>query len=208
MSEVVQEFVKQVAAREQVPVFGLGSGSTAYAVLKEVGLAFKRRGIKPLGIPSSSQIKLLVKDYFTIVEPTLRANVTVDGADQVARNGMIIKGGGGALTREKVLWAMSDEIHVFISREKMVDELTRPLPVEVIPFAHHLFVERARDMGLRPELRADQRGYPAITENGNYIFDVAYQEGSDLIELAERIKGIPGVLEHGLFVFDCNVHII
>ncbi len=208
MSGDVSEFVKSVLSSKATPVFGLGSGSTAYTVLKDIGGEFKKSGIKPMGIPSSSQIKLLLQDYFTMVEPLVHADITVDGADQVAKNGMIIKGGGGALTREKILWSISREIHVFVSRDKMVKALTRPLPVEVMPFAYGLFVESARKMGLRPELRVDQKGYPFITENGNYIFDVGYSAEEDLLQTSKRLKEIPGVVEHGLFVFDCSVHII
>ncbi|MGC9208363.1 MAG: ribose 5-phosphate isomerase A [Nitrososphaeria archaeon] len=200
----------ELAGLNHVPAIGLGSGRTAAKVLRELGTRLNRMGIRPYGVPSSSQIKLELSGLFLITEPVFdRLDMVIDGADQISsENGYIIKGGGGALTRERIIWEMAATRHVFVSKDKLVRKLTFPLPVEIIPFGYTLVKHRLADLNLRHELRRDQRGYPVITENGNYIVDVYYQEDSNLREVYEIIRRLPGVLDVGLFIYDVNIHII
>ncbi len=201
---------KKLLALRRTPIIGLGSGRTATKVLKELGKRFNEKGIKPIGIPTSAQIKLEVSDYFLISEPIFDLlDVVIDGADQVSSfNGYIIKGGGGALTKERIVWEISKERHVFVSPEKVVNKLDHPLPIEFLPFAYTFVKNKIIKLGLKPNLRVDQRGYPFITENGNYIFDVIYSESYDLKSAYEDMIRTPGVLDVGLFIYDINLHLV
>ncbi len=191
MEEVIDEILK-------CNVLGLGSGSTAAKILE---ILSKRAGRRLKGIPSSAQIEnvalklgfeILPFSYINLVE------AVIDGADQVISNKYIIKGGGGALFRERLLWESADKIFVFLPKERFVDEPTVPLPVEVHPYALRLVENRIEELGGRPKLRTDRKGYPRVTENGFFILDV---EGVEL-EKAMEIRKIPGVLEVGLFLYD------
>lgn len=191
MEDVINEILKY-------NVLGFGSGSTATRVLKTLSERAKKR-IK--GIPSSTQIEnvalklgfeILPFSYINLVE------AVVDGADQVISNRYIIKGGGGALFRERLLWESAEKIFVFLPKGRLADKPTVPLPVEVHPYALRLVERRIEEMGGRPKLRTDQKGYPKVTENGFFILDVELLE----LEKAMEIRKIPGVLEVGLFIYD------
>ncbi len=210
IEKAVENIIKKLEGLNRPPTIGLGSGKTAAYVLKILGEKLSERGIKPIGVPSSSQIKLEVMDYFTIAELSFDSlDLVIDGADQASKvNNYIIKGGGGALTRERILWEMAKERHVFISKEKLVNALNFPLPVEFLPFSFKLVQKRILELGLKPTLRADAKGYPFVTENGNFIFDVSYGEGLDLKEAYHQIKEIPGVVDAGLFVYDVNLYLL
>lgn len=191
MKEVLNEIMKY-------NVLGFGSGSTAARVLK----ILSERAKKPLkGIPSSAQIEnvalnlgfeILPFSYITLVE------AVIDGADQVVSNKYIIKGGGGALFRERLLWESAKKIFVFLPKERLVNKVTVPLPVEVHPCALRLVERRLEELGGKPKLRTDRKGYPKVTENGFFILDVEFPE----LENVGEIRKVPGVLEVGLFVYD------
>lgn len=179
-------------------VLGFGSGSTAARVLEVLSEKTSKR-LK--GIPSSAQIEnvaiklgfeILPFSYINLVE------AVVDGADQVVSNRYIIKGGGGALFRERLLWESAMRVFVFLPKERFVNEPTVPLPVEVHPYALRLVERRIEGLGGRPKLRTDRKGYPKVTENGFFILDVELLE----LDKAVEIRKIPGVLEVGLFVYD------
>jgi len=210
MANIFSDFLKYVVSLKPVPVIGLGSGAAAYKVASELGQEFRKMGLKPNAVPSSSQIKFLVSEYYTMIEPPLAGiDIVIDGADEVSsENNYIIKGGGGALTRERIIWEMARERHVFITSEKIRDKLIHPLPVEVIPFAVNLFQRKLNELGLRWQIRVDKKGYPIFTENGNIIIDVLYDDQADLNSLYEKIKLMPGVLDVGLFIYDVHLHII
>ncbi len=201
---------QKVLALKRTPIIGLGSGRTASKVLKELGKRLNDKGIKPIGVATSAQIKFEVSDFFLISEPIFDTlDVVVDGADQVSSyNGYVIKGGGGALTKERIVWEISKERHVFVSKEKVVEKLDHPLPLEFLPFAYTLVKSKILKLGLTPNLRVDARGYPFITENGNYIFDINYPESYDLKGLYEDLVKTPGVLDVGLFIYDLNLHVV
>ncbi len=182
----------------QYEVLGLGSGSTTARILRML----KERSGKPLkGVPSSTQIEnVALKLGFKILPFTYLNSVeaVVDGADQVVLGKYIIKGGGGALFRERLLWEAAKKIFVFLPKGRLVDELRIPLPLEVHPFALRLVEERVKKLEALPKLRTDKKGYPWVTENGFFILDVELND----IEKAKEIKKIPGVLETGLFIYD------
>lgn len=210
MENTLDDFVKSAVKLKPYPVVGLGSGMAAYKVAKALGIEFKKLGVKPNAVASSSQIKFLVSDYYTIIEPPIEGiDIVIDGADEVSStNNYIIKGGGGALTRERIIWEMAHERHVFITKEKISRKLVHPLPVEVIPFAINLVQRKLDGLDLKWQLRKDQKGYPLFTENGNTIIDVTYSDQDDLWPVYEKVKLLPGVLDAGLFIYDVHLHII
>ncbi len=201
---------QEIISLKRTPIIGLGSGRTASKVLKAFGKRLNDKGIKPIGVPTSAQIKLEVSDYFLIAEPIFdMIDLVIDGADQVSSyNGYIIKGGGGALTKERIIWEISKERHVFVTQEKVVTKLNYPLPVEFLPFAYSLVKNKIIKLGLKPTLRVDSKGYPFVTENNNYIFDINYSESHDIKNIYEEIIKIPGVLDVGLFIYDINLHVV
>ncbi|MCL4343531.1 MAG: ribose 5-phosphate isomerase A [Nitrososphaerota archaeon] len=210
MENTLGSFIKSSVNMKPVPVIGLGSGAAAYTIAKALGIEFKRLGVKPGAVPSSSQIKFLVSDYYTMIEPPVSGiDIVIDGADEVSStNNYIIKGGGGALTRERIIWEMARERHVFITKEKISRKLSHPLPAEVIPFAINLVQKKLDELGLKWQLRKDQKGYPTFTENGNMIIDIAYANQDDLRPVYEKVKLLPGVVDAGLFIYDVHLHII
>ncbi|MEM0096912.1 MAG: ribose 5-phosphate isomerase A [Conexivisphaerales archaeon] len=210
MEDNLGDFVKSSVNMRPFPVIGLGSGMAAYTVAKMLGTEFKKLGVKPNAVASSSQIKFLVLEYYTIIEPPINGiDVVIDGADEVSSiNNYIIKGGGGALTRERIIWEMARERHVFITKEKLSKNLTHPLPVEVMPFAINLVQKKLDNLELKWQLRKDQKGYPLFTENGNMIMDITYMNQDDLRPIYGKVKLLPGVVDAGLFIYDVHLHII
>lgn len=197
--------------RENV-VVGLGSGSMASMVVEKLGKLAMKKDRKLLGIPSSTQIeKVAVAAGYTILGYSHLNEVylTIDGADQVDPNLNIIKGGGGALFKERLIWEAAKEVHVFVSDEKYVKRLNVPIPVETHPSALELVKGHIMRMGGSPTLRVDRKGYPNVTENGFYILDTKFKGIKDYGKLLKKLKLIPGVLEVGIFIYDhVNLHVI
>lgn len=186
-------------------VIGLGSGSTAAYAIEEVGRRVREEGLRVLGIPTSYQSFLLaVRSGIPVTtlheHPVI--DLTIDGADQIDQGLNMIKGMGGALTREKIVAAASKRLIIVADERKLTDKLGRgqPVPIEVIPFAEPLVSKRMVEIGGRPSLREVKRGMPYITENGNFILDVDFGAIEGPAELDRRIRMIPGVVETGLFI--------
>jgi ribose 5-phosphate isomerase A len=203
------EAEKQAAARAAVglvesgSIVGLGSGSTAtYAIrflAERVG-----DGLKIVGIPTSLKTKQLAAQL-GIPLSTLKENpqidIDIDGADEIDPQLNLIKGGGGALLREKVIASASRRFVVVAESNKLVPRLgTFPLPVEVIAFAESLVKIRIEALGARVILRRDADGNPYTTDEGHRILDCGFGEISDPAELNSKLHQIPGVVEHGLFI--------
>ncbi|MCX8171240.1 MAG: ribose 5-phosphate isomerase A [Candidatus Bathyarchaeota archaeon] len=186
-------------------IVGLGSGSTAAYAIEEIGRMIREKGLRILGVPSSYQ-SLIMAAKFKVPTTTLYEHplidLTIDGADQIDRNLNLIKGGGGALTREKVIAASSRCLIIVADERKLTDNLGRGqlLPVEILPFAEPLVTAKIREMGGKPYLRESKKGVPFITDNGNFILDVDFGVIENPLELERRLKMIPGVVETGLFV--------
>jgi ribose 5-phosphate isomerase A len=133
-------------------------------------------------------------------------DVTVDGADQVSpTTRSMIKGGGGALLREKIILSASTETYILVDSSKIVRKLDRSIPVEVIQFAANSTQEKIRrELSAKPRLRKLDKGYPYFTESGNIILDCDFPEPiEDPIRIEQSLKNIPGVVEAG--VFTCKV---
>lgn len=186
-------------------IIGLGSGSTVAYAVEEIGRRIKEEGLRVLGVPSSYQ-SLLLAARFGIPTTTLYEHsvidLTIDGADQIDQNLNLIKGMGGALTREKVIAAASRRLIIVADERKLTDKLGKGqfLPIEVLPFAEPLVAAKIEEIGGKPFLRESKKNTPFITDNGNFILDVDFGTIDDPLSLERRLKMIPGVVETGLFI--------
>jgi ribose 5-phosphate isomerase A len=184
-------------------VVGLGTGSTVAWTIKRLGERVKVEGLDFLGIPTSFQAENLaiasgIKLTTLNSHPVL--DLAIDGADQVDHRLYVIKGGGAAHTREKVVACSAKRFVIVADESKYVQELTWPVPVEVLPFAARLVERRLTEQGGKPVLRQGVRkDGPVITDNGNFVMDVDFGVIEDPAALAAKISPIPGVVEHGIF---------
>jgi ribose 5-phosphate isomerase A len=208
---------KQLAARraldfiEEGMVVGLGSGSTATFFIKLLGERVQR-GLKVRGIASSKASAVLAESLSIPIIDFRQCgeiDVDVDGADEVAPGLALIKGGGGALLREKIVASASRRFVVVADSSKVVNHLGRfPLPVEVIPMASPLVARKLAALGVQPAVRRLQNGSEYVTDQGNFILDCACSKIDDPERLAASIGGIVGVVEHGLFLNMADVALI
>ncbi len=195
-----KEAVKLV---EDGMVLGIGSGSTVELFLRELGKRIKAEELEVYGIPSSYQSHLLaveagirVVDLFQYPEPDL----CIDGADQIDSSLNCVKGGGGALTREKIVASASKKFVVIADESKLVDVLSMPVPLEILPFAYGFVAREIERIGGICNLRIGSgKVGPVISDNGNFIADCDFGEVRDPKELELKLRGIPGVVESGLF---------
>lgn len=200
---VALEAVKHV---EDGFVVGLGSGSTAAYVIAEIGRMIRQDGLSVLGVPSSSQAFLLAVQSgvpLTTLDEHPVLDLDIDGADEVDRRLNLIKGGGGALTQEKIVASVAKKVVIVADETKLVEKLGSmfKVPVEVLPFGLATATAAIKKLGGKPILRESKGKVGAVvTDNGNYIVDVDFGPISDAGELNRRLKLIPGVIETGLFV--------
>src|ERR687895_2284327 len=184
-------------------VIGLGSGKTIAEFLSQVKDLSIMNSLR--FVTSSLQIRLQAEHHgLNIADENEVINIQVlfDGADQVDSGYHMIKGGGGALFREKILFKAARKLVILADGEKYVNNLHRAVPVEVHPFARRLFIKEINNLGIKVRdcaLRSLQKGFPFFTENGNVIFDVQFESIGDISEMETDIKCIPGVIEVGLF---------
>lgn len=186
-------------------IVGLGSGSTAAYAIEEIGRRVREEGLKILGIPTSHQALILaIKNGIPIT--TLHEHpiidLTIDGADQIDPNLNLIKGMGGALTREKIIASSSKNFIIVADERKLVNKLggAQPLPIEILPFAQPLVTLKIMELGGEPRLRRVGENTPYVTDNGNFILDVNFGIIENPAELNYKLKVIPGVIETGLFI--------
>jgi ribose 5-phosphate isomerase A len=184
-------------------IVGLGTGSTAYFAVVALGERVKA-GLKITGIPTSVQTAELARAVgipLTTLDEHPEIDITIDGADEVDPKLNLIKGGGGALLREKVVASVTKKMVVVADSTKMVPALGKfPLPVEVIPFARTVVEKKIVALGATPKLRTKSDGGPFLTDNGNQILDCSFGTIADPAALSRELNGLPGVVEHGLFI--------
>jgi ribose 5-phosphate isomerase A len=200
---------KEAAARASLEyvrdgqVVGLGTGSTAAYFIKLLGEKVKQ-GMRVRGIPTSvrsGELALQLGIPLTTLDECQEIAVTVDGADEFDPKLRLIKGGGGALLREKIVASASRQMVVVTDASKQVEVLGKfPLPVEVIPFAQALVAKRIAALGAEVGLRPGNAGEPYLTDQQNYILDCHFGQIRDAEGLARQLSDMPGVVEHGLFI--------
>jgi ribose 5-phosphate isomerase A len=207
-----REEAKRRAALEAVKhveddfIVGLGSGSTAAIAIKEIGRRMVQEGLQILGVPSSSQaMRVAVRSGvpLTTLDENPILDLAIDGADQIDNRLNLIKGGGGALTREKIVASAAKQFIVVADETKLVEKLGTGcrVPVEVLPFALAPALADIEELGGKPFLRESKGKVGAVvTDNGNYIVDVDFGVITDAQELNRQLKLIPGVIETGLFI--------
>ncbi|MGA7079895.1 MAG: ribose-5-phosphate isomerase RpiA [Terriglobales bacterium] len=184
-------------------VVGLGTGSTAYFAVIALGERVQA-GMKIVGIPTSSQTADLARSAgipLTTFDEHPEIDITIDGADELDPQLRLIKGGGGALLREKVVAFASKKMVVVADSGKLVPVLGKfPLPIEIISFARAVVEKRIAALGATPKLRTKPDGSPYLTDNGNQILDCAFGKITDPPALAQALSNIAGIVEHGLFI--------
>jgi ribose 5-phosphate isomerase A len=188
-------------------VIGLGTGSTTAFAIARLGERLNTGELTGIvGIPTSFQASVLAKKYgvpLTTLDEVNKIDVAIDGADEVDPHKNLIKGGGAAHTREKVIDSLAEQFIVVVDQSKLVQKLgsTFPVPVEVLPMAVTPVTRALEKLGGKPELRMGvKKDGPVITDQGNMVLDVTFTDIADPQNLELTINNIPGVLENGLFV--------
>lgn len=190
-------------------VIGLGSGTTMTYVVEELARRAREEGLEVLCIPTSYQVRYLALELglkLTSLDEHPEPDLAIDGADQVDGRLDMIKGGGAALAREKVVDSCAKELAIVVDEAKLVGRLGEkgmPVPVEVLPFALTPVLRKLKALGaLRAEVREAGPGKvgPVVTDNGNFVVDAYFGPIEDPGELDRAIKALPGVVETGLFV--------
>lgn len=180
---------------------GLGTGSTAFWAIQKIGERVKA-GLNIKAVATSLQSEALAlesKIPLVQLSDITTIDLTIDGADEVDANGNLIKGGGGALLREKIIASNSNEFYIVVDEQKHVETLGRfPLPIEVVPFGHQLTLKQIRDYTPKVALRRAGENY-FLTDNGNLIADCDFYPITDPVTLDMNLKSIPGVVETGIF---------
>ncbi|MGA2357013.1 MAG: ribose-5-phosphate isomerase RpiA [Terriglobales bacterium] len=192
-------------------IVGLGTGSTAYFAVVALGERVKA-GLKIIGIPTSVQTADQARAAgipLTTLDEHPEINITIDGADELDHNLNLIKGGGGALTREKIIATASKKMVVVADSGKVVPTLGKfPLPLEIIAFARTVIEKKIASLAATPKLRMKPDGSPFITDNGNQILDCSFGRIEDPVALARELSDTPGVVEHGLFIGLASVALV
>ncbi|MEW5839413.1 ribose-5-phosphate isomerase RpiA [Nitrososphaera sp.] len=181
-------------------VVGLGSGSTAAIIVREMASLDFCSSL--YCIPTSLQIKMEAeKSGLRFADESMipEIDVVFDGADQIDAALNMIKGGGGALLREKILISSAKKVVIAADESKFVRSFSRSVPIEVHPMARTVVARELVRAGARPSLRVLDKGYPFVTENGNVILDTTFESISDPKKMELELKGIAGVMEVGLF---------
>ncbi|MCD7035032.1 ribose-5-phosphate isomerase RpiA [Metabacillus sp. GX 13764] len=181
---------------------GLGTGSTVFYTIKKLA-ALAADGLNIKGIPTSEQTeKLALEGGIPLISfaEAESIDIAIDGADEADPSGCLIKGGGGALLREKIIAKAAKKFVVVADSKKIVQSLGAfGLPVEVVPFGYEMTERHIQCLGASTVLR-QQENKPFVTDNGNYIFDCDFKQITDPGTLERNLNMIPGVVENGLFV--------
>lgn len=188
---------------------GLGTGSTAAIFVELLGQRVER-GLEVVGVPTSEATRELAERFgvpLTTMKDEPELDLTIDGADEVDPQLRLIKGGGGALLREKIVACASKRMIVIADESKRVERLGKfPLPIEVVPFGKEstlrAIAKLAIELGVKGEvvLRRSEDGCPVVTDSGHVILDGHFHRIDEPERLAAALVSLPGVVEHGLFI--------
>ncbi len=208
----MRESQKQAAAKAAAGLvregmtLGIGTGSTVYYLIREMGV-LAASGMRFQAVATSERSRELAESLGIPVlmpEETERIDLAIDGVDEIDGSFCAVKGGGGALMREKIVAVKADEVIWIMDESKLTEQLgSFPLPVEVNPFGHSWAAEAIRQLGGHPVLRKKD-GQIFRTDNGNYIYDVTFDRDAEYRSAAAAVRQIPGVLETGFFDSICS----
>ena len=188
---------KHVKANQTI---GLGSGRAMACLVRELGRINDKKKLR--FVVTSLQIGVETEKAGLIVlngPQTERIDIVFDGADQIDANLFMIKGGGGALLREKILMYSARKVVILADSSKFVNQFKQSVPIEVIPFARATVQKKLTRIGAKVELRQSAAGYPIFTDNGNIIFDAYFPSIQDPEALEKELTCMPGIVEVGIF---------
>ncbi|MFW5912778.1 MAG: ribose-5-phosphate isomerase RpiA [Candidatus Hadarchaeota archaeon] len=179
---------------------GLGSGSTLAEAVKALG-EFRPEAKYVVSSVSTQRLAESMDLELTSLESGMELDLVIDGADEINPDFDMIKGGGGALTREKMVASAGRKVAIVVDESKLVKKLGEGfhLPVEVVPFAYGYTSGNLERHGKKAVLRKLKSGVPFVTDNGNYILDLKIDEIEDPESMEVRMNSIPGVIENGIF---------
>ncbi|RII34093.1 ribose-5-phosphate isomerase RpiA [Clostridium chromiireducens] len=187
-------------------ILGLGTGSTAYYMIKKVG-ELVRSGMNLKAVATSRNTENLAKELnITLVDidEVDRIDLCIDGVDEIDKHFNAIKGGGGALFREKIVANLANEVIWIMDNSKLVDSIGAfPLPIEVLPYGYTQVIRKLKSYSLNPAIRVKD-GNVFISDNGNYIVDLHIGNPMDINDVYDKVSGLTGVLETGLFINMCK----
>lgn len=209
LADSFQKLAKEAVrlVKEDVKVVGLGSGSTVSFIVREIARLPGKESIEY--VPTSLQIKLEAEKSSLRIADENRiphTDIVFDGADQIDKKFNMIKGGGGALLREKILISAAKKVVIVADASKFVPSFSRSVPIEVHPMARSVVSKKLAEMGGQPMLRTLDKGYPLVTENGNFILDTSFPSILDPKKMEVELKIIAGVLEVGLFTRRADIY--
>jgi ribose 5-phosphate isomerase A len=212
LHDAIKNLAKDVVKRELAPdnnyqVIGLGSGSTMAVLVGEMAKLPNKKMLE--FVATSLQIKREAeKSGLKLVDENRIPDIDIvfDGADQIDSKFCMIKGGGGALLKEKILISAAKRVVIMADSKKFVDTFSRSIPIEVHPFARSVVGIKLKATGGQPKLRTIEKDYPFITENGNIILDTTFTSVADGRQKELELKGIAGVLEVGLFTRRADIY--
>jgi len=213
-NDLAKKAAGQAAANlvENEMIVGLGTGSTAIHFIEAL-IERRRLGLTIKAVATSLRSQTLAEQGnipLVDINSLISIDLTVDGADEITPELQMIKGGGGALLREKIVAHMSQQMIVIVDESKLVENLGKfPLPVEITPFAHRVTLQFLSRMGYLPKLRLVDTEKPYITDNGNYIADLTLPFPClDPYTHNLKIRSLPGVVETGFFLETADQMII
>lgn len=188
---------------------GLGSGTTVAHAIR----ALAKKKSRAIFVPSSSAIQRLAAELglrLSSLAEHPQLDLVIDGADEVDPSFNLIKGRGGAHTREKIVASAGRRVVIIVDRTKLVRKLGErsPVPVEVLPFAHEYTMRGLEKLGGKPKLRVTSAGAPFVTDDGNYLVDVKFRSIPQPAELEQKIDLVPGVVENGVFTNVADIVIV
>lgn len=192
-------------------VVGLGTGSTAEIVIREIGNRIKAEKFEIFGVPTSLRTEMIAIDCgipITSLSEHPSLDLCIDGADQVDSELNLIKGGWGSHTREKIISYAAKKLVICVEEEKIMDQLTKPVPLEVLPYAVKIVEKQVKKLGGEPALRSEgTRGGYSVTEHGNLVIDADFGVINNPEEISIALSSIVGSLEHGIFTNAAEVHV-
>lgn len=181
-------------------IIGLGSGRAIACLVRELGRMTDKKKLR--FVVTSLQIGIEAENagLFILNAPQVeQTDIVFDGADQIDANLFMIKGGGGALLREKILMYSAKKVIILADSSKFVDQFKRSVPIEVFPFARSTVFQNLTRIGAKVELRQSATGYPYFTDNGNIIFEAYFPSIQNPEALEKELSCIPGIVEVGIF---------